>query len=87
MSQVKCPVCESALDFSPWQNGVSSHGICPSCGIHFGYNDARSDLRSFVYSEWRREWDARGRRPISGPEWKEVAASVLQAAQARLRTN
>ena len=87
MSGTSCPVCASTLDFEPWQNGVSAQEICPSCGIHFGYNDARADLRPFVYAEWRREWNARGRRPISGAEWNQVATSVMQAAKARLETH
>ena len=84
MPQALCPVCEATLDFLPWQDGMSSHEICPSCGIHFGYNDARPDLRDAVYAEWRNEWHAAGRRPITGSEWKRVATVVGQRALAKV---
>ena len=36
-----CPVCGYAgLDDPPWQGGAPSDEICPSCGTHFGYDDA-----------------------------------------------
>ena len=85
MPQSSCPVCESVLDFEPWQDGVSSQEICPFCGIHFGYNDARPDLREAVYAEWRSEWNSGGRRPITGPDWKRVSASVANRALSKLR--
>lgn len=87
MSSSPCPVCESPLDFEPWSNGVSSQEICPSCGIHFGYNDARASLRLLVYEGWRREWIARGRRPIDGADWKQVGTKVVSAAWAWRKAN
>jgi hypothetical protein len=74
------------LDFEPWPGGLGSHEICPACGIHFGYNDASDDLRPFIYAEWRREWNERGCHPFSGDEWQQVAAAVIKAAKAKLRT-
>jgi hypothetical protein len=87
VSETSCPVCESALDFEPWPGGISSQEICPFCGIHFGYNDARPDLRQAVYAEWRGEWIAAGRRPITGAEWKRVATVVMRRVLASAQAN
>ena len=87
MSETPCPVCDSALGFEPWPGGISSQEICPSCGIHFGYNDARPDLRQAVYAEWRNQWNASGRRPISGAEWHRIATLVMQRVLAKVEAN
>lgn len=49
-----CPVCYSPLDFEPWFVDSASDEICPTCGIQFGYDDARPDLRTAIYEAWRR---------------------------------
>ena len=87
MCQPSCPVCDSALDFEPWRDGIASQEICPFCGIHFGYNDASPDLRQAVYTEWRSEWYAAGRRPITGADWQRVAAAVAERALFKLRSH
>lgn len=75
----RCPVCAERLDFHPWNGTSASDEICPGCGIQFGYNDARSDLRSRVYDAWRDEWITNGRQPITGARWREVSKRVGQA--------
>ena len=49
------------------------------------YNGARPESREAVYAEWRREWNAGGRRPITGDNWKRVAAAVLKRVAERKR--
>jgi hypothetical protein len=47
----------------PWDNESPSDGICPSCGIHFGYDDAAGGdpaRREVVYREWRSRWTEAG---------------------------
>jgi hypothetical protein len=47
----------------PWDNDEGSDEICPSCGIHFGYDDAAGGdpaRREEVYREWRLGWIAGG---------------------------
>jgi hypothetical protein len=59
-----CPVCDYLLDFPPWFSDSPSYGICPSCGIQFGYDDeAGGDRaqRAQIYQEWRRLWIAKGK--------------------------
>ena len=55
-----CSVCGFPdLDEPPWTDGSGSNEICPSCGIHFGYDDAAGGdaaRREAVYREWRRRW-------------------------------
>ena len=81
MSSQLCPVCEHDLGFAPWDGDLASFEICPFCGIHFGYNDARPELRESVYAEWRREWIAGGRRAFTGAEWHRIAALVTSKAK------
>jgi hypothetical protein len=76
-----CPVCQSELDFEPWHDGCASYEICPSCGIQFGYNDSRQDLRQRIYSLWQKEWFANGRRAFYGDAWHDVSVRVTQRAQ------
>jgi hypothetical protein len=71
-----CPVCENKLGFAPWDGDNPSHEICPFCGIQFGYNDARLDLRQQIYQEWRKEWVANDRQPFSGDQWREVSIRI-----------
>ena len=74
---MQCPVCDVALDFEPWRQGSAADEICPSCGIQFGYNDARPDLRSQIYAEWRKAWIANDRRPIEGEAWHRISAEIV----------
>ncbi|MBB1179203.1 hypothetical protein DSM05_08560 [Pseudomonas sp. FW305-3-2-15-E-TSA4] len=46
-----CPVCKWELDFEPTQ----SFEICPCCGTHFGYDDAKA-----THAELRQKWIAAG---------------------------
>jgi hypothetical protein len=55
-----CPVCGyDCLYEAPWNDGVGSDEICPSCGTHFGYDDmaggdaARREAR---HRELRSRW-------------------------------
>src|SRR4051812_43254254 len=82
-STMECPVCNFALSFEPWTEDGASHEICPSCGIHFGYNDARADLRAFVYEGWRAAWIANDRQALTGAQWDRVAREVIEAATRR----
>ena len=61
MSEVRlCPVCGFADLFDvPWENGVPSDEICPSCGTHFGYDDVAggdAGRREHVWRELRQRW-------------------------------
>jgi hypothetical protein len=55
-----CPVCGyDGLDEEPWSDGSPSDEICPSCGIHFGYDDAAGGdphARQEIYATWRQRW-------------------------------
>lgn len=75
-----CPVCESQLDFHLWKADNPSHEMCPHCGIQFGYNDARADVRQHIYRIWREGWIANGRRCPTGKAWKEFALGVSEKA-------
>lgn len=55
-----CPVCGYRMQEPPWEHGTGSQDICPSCGIQFGYHDARDDLHAQIYSERRERWIAGG---------------------------
>jgi Zn ribbon nucleic-acid-binding protein len=80
MSTASCPACESKLDFEPWTGDSASDEICPSCGIQFGYNDARADLREKIYGEWRKAWIANGRKPFHGQQWHDLSRRIIQEA-------
>jgi broad specificity phosphatase PhoE len=64
------------LDFAPWIDKNPSDEICPFCGIQFGYNDARPDLREEIYREWRDAWIDNGRQPFNGEEWRRLSKRV-----------
>lgn len=55
-----CPACGyDNLAELPWEDGRPSDEICPSCGIHFGYDDAAGGdlhVREVVYGRWRQTW-------------------------------
>ena len=79
----ECPVCGEKLGFKAWNDDNPSDELCPGCGIQFGYNDARPDLRQLVYAAWRDEWIANGRQPFEGERWREVFSRVSALAQSR----
>jgi hypothetical protein len=76
-----CPVCRCELDFEPWHGGSPSDEICPSCGIQFGYNDARANLRQRIYALWREAWIANGQRAFQGEAWREASVRIGQRVQ------
>ena len=82
MESPRCPVCENELPYEPWDGKSASFEICHECGIHFGYNDAREDLRPHVYRRWREAWVANGRRALIGKEWNATAVMVAERALA-----
>lgn len=59
-----CPVCAYPdLLEPPWDDGAPSDEICPSCGTHFGYEDAAGGdtvEREKVYRKLREEWRSAG---------------------------
>jgi rubredoxin len=64
-----CPVCGYPnLSEPPWSNGSPSDEICPSCGTHFGYDDAAGGdaaKREEIYRRRRDEWRSAGSRWFS----------------------
>jgi hypothetical protein len=62
----RCPVCgQPGFSEPPWADqGSASFDICPACGIQFGYNDARADVRDLIHRKWRERWIANGRKPL-----------------------
>ena len=72
-----CPVCESTLDFFPWDGQSPSLEICPCCFIQFGYDDyaGGSDiLRQEIYQAWRSEWIKNG----SPKKWRPTKEETLK---------
>lgn len=64
----RCPVCGFTLAERPWKGLSASNTICPSCGIHFGYDDAAGgDIqeRVWIYAEWRKRWIGLGKKWFS----------------------
>lgn len=62
-----CPVCGfEQLDEAPYDSsGCPSFGICPCCGVEFGYDDssrAHEDLRQ-AWVEGGMVWWSRSRSP------------------------
>lgn len=55
-----CPVCGfGGLYEPPWDNDAASHEICPSCGTHFGFDDAaggKADERVLAHRTLREKW-------------------------------
>jgi len=74
-----CPVCGYPKLREPPYTAESggSFEICPSCGIQFGYMDARDDLREEVYRRWREAWEAGERKPLGMEEAKRVMRTVV----------
>jgi Zn ribbon nucleic-acid-binding protein len=61
-SEKTCPACGHQLDFSPWKDGTQVEIPCPSCGIHFGHDDADAAHRAGAYRAWRLRWIGTGKR-------------------------
>lgn len=62
---MNCPACNYPLGFQPWKNNLPSDEICPSCGIQFGYDDAKGkneEERKDIYTEWREKWIKSGKK-------------------------
>jgi hypothetical protein len=73
MEKNLCPVRGYALRDPPWSDAGPSDEICPSCGIHFGFDDVTAGIGgdpSNVYDEWRERWLS------SGPTWWSTSRSV-----------
>jgi hypothetical protein len=53
-----CLVCGLSIDEPAWgiDNGLSTHDICPCCGVEFGYED--STLEGI--KRYRNSWIAKG---------------------------
>jgi Zn ribbon nucleic-acid-binding protein len=73
----RCPVCESELPEEAWIGNSASFHICHTCGIHFGYDDAREDLRLQIYRRWREAWIANGRRVGARKDWRDMSKKVI----------
>src|SRR5437899_6774366 len=60
----RCPVCGYLdLQHAPWRGASASDEICPSCGTHFGSDDAAGGnviRRRDVYVELRGRWKSKG---------------------------
>jgi hypothetical protein len=86
-----CRVCGYPMDEPPWDCGIGSQEICPSCGIQFGYDDARTDLHPRIYHERRERWVTGGMQwcsttpPPDGwdPHWQllALAASTIDGIE------
>ncbi len=60
-----CPVCGFDLGFPAWKGNSASDEICPSCGIHFGYDDVKEasgeeGTKEEIYKRWRKKWIKEG---------------------------
>ena len=69
-----CPVCGYPELREPHRrkHGSPSHEICPCCGTHFGYDDARRP-----HEDIRKAWIAKGMKWWSNnpppPDWDPIA--------------
>lgn len=58
-----CPVCDYSLSFEPWEWNLPSDEICPSCWIHFWYDDLKWwDFRKWIYQGWKNKWILDGKK-------------------------
>jgi hypothetical protein len=67
MPTYTCPACGYlGLEGQPWTiEGAASDEICPSCGLHFGFDDAvggDESLRAPFHRGWGARWRANGAR-------------------------
>lgn len=77
---IVCPVC--GFHFLP--ESIFNHGICPSCGTEFGYDDARR-----THEELRIEWLANGgewfdRSVGPPPDWDPLSQVMAAFYPVRL---
>ena len=74
---IHCPVCDYELDFKPLRDE-----ICPSCMIHFGYDDLTKDNDNeylyALYSEWRKAWMKNDKQKLSNNQIDEVRKSATE---------
>lgn len=81
-SRSACLVCGFPLGIAPWHDNSASYQICPSCGIHFGYDDRErthdQEAAEDLYRAWRRwwidngmQWWGRGQTPP--PDWNPIS--------------
>ena len=85
----RCPACGyDGLFEEPWNDESASDEICPSCGIHFGYDDAKPNdpsARAMAQRAWRKGWITNGmtwfsqsRRPPDGWNPEEQLRRLLE---------
>lgn len=60
-----CPACGYDLGFEPWIWDSSSHGVCPSCHIEYGYDDVLDgepgwNARRRAHRSWCTRWIGHG---------------------------
>jgi len=59
-----CPVCGYPdLQRAPWRGTSAFDEVCPSCGTHFGFDDAAGGKvirRRDVYVDLRARWKSKG---------------------------
>ena len=74
-----CLVCEYDLGMCI-ADATARHKICPSCGIQYGYSDARRtpEGRSRLYALRREAWVANGRKFFDGEKEKEKELMGLE---------
>jgi hypothetical protein len=64
------PACGyNGLEEPPWLGREPSDEVCPSCGIHFGYDDTAAGgdaiVRAATYPKWRERWKSQRMRWFS----------------------
>jgi hypothetical protein len=75
----ECPVCGfPGFSEPPWRDENASFDICPSCGIQYGYNDARPDSREQVHLAWRTRWLLNQQEPLD--PWPTIEELVDKPA-------
>jgi transcription elongation factor Elf1 len=71
-----CPVCGfPGLEEPPYDDtGAATFGICPCCGVEFGYDDAKRS-----HAELREQWIK------AGMKWRQDKPPTGWDAKAQLR--
>lgn len=76
-----CPVCDTKLDFQPWNGKMASLEICPSCMIHFGYDDGQKEKSPMLYKLWRDVWLKNGKKKLTNEQIDEVHQQANELAK------